>query len=570
MALLQKQNGLAVEQILARMNGLAEEQRGQFAKIVTEIIKAQNVPNRGTIIAVAPKMVSRILESVLGTNIVLLNGNTKAERAANLARMRQQWNEKSDSDEDLALKRAHVADTVSRLIKDGVRDATKKLDDWHIEQSAAQMQIADLRQQSYDRAMTLDEEMTKGVAYKIQIADLQKTIMDLQARIGEHESLIQTLTDELDSSEGEVDRLKNEATQRDKELAEHVAAVENANQPESSRSYSEVANNARAKLLERQNKARGMDIDPLPTNTVSGMPLNAVRPERVAISDLDKFSGDPRMQIDIHMWLRTLERYFQDKNQNLDMFGRLAGHYLTGQAQKVWECELNDLSDSGTSPTWEYFKQTMTSYYGTIIPAREQRAKYLSCAQKGSVLDFITDLKVVTQTLKNTAFAPSQMEIVEHFIRGLKADVRKYVEDQAPQGWWTDPKPLYEKAIQFEVNQHSHTAKMQTVVKINHAELKGLKKQKRFDKAPRAGRQPAPQNGDDTMVHDKRPLHAIPRIVQNARKGQDVCLNCGIKGHTYNACCSPYKEEQLLLDAQRGDPNYGNSVPKRKFARPGA
>ncbi len=266
------------------------------------------------------------------------------------------------------------------------------------------------------------------------------------------------------------------------------------------------------------------------------------------------------------MWLKSLNRYFQDKNQTPEAFGRLAGHWLTGQAQKVWDCELDDLLEQGKSPTWDYFVKTLTSYYGTVIPAREQRAKYLACAQKGTVMDFITEFKVITQTLKNTAFAPSQMDTVEHFIRGLKADVRKYVEEQAPQGWWTDPKPLFEKAIQFEVNQHSLAGKVQSVAKINHIDLKkkiGKKKAYRG----RAGRQKERADRVPDRDDPRRPLHRIAKIVQSARKGRDVCLNCESSSHRYADCTSAYKEADFMLDAQKGNPHFSR-MPishKRKF-----
>lgn len=59
------------------------------------------------------------------------------------------------------------------------------------------------------------------------------------------------------------------------------------------------------------------------------------RPERIAILDRVKFDGNPRNGIDIRTWLRNLHRFFKDKNQDQTEFGRYAGHWLTGNAQKV-------------------------------------------------------------------------------------------------------------------------------------------------------------------------------------------------------------------------------------------
>lgn len=167
------------------------------------------------------------------------------------------------------------------------------------------------------------------------------------------------------------------------------------------------------------------------------------------------------------LWLRTLQRYFQDMNQPLAMYGRLAGHWLPGNALSLLECELNDPSDSGLSPTWDMIKKQWF-----LITARSSllRSKEPGI---GNVLNlgdsWIIELRVIIQTLKATDFAPSPMHIAEHFINGLKADVRNYVEDNAPQGWRTDPEPLYGKANQYEVNQHSHTTKLQAMPKVHNA-----------------------------------------------------------------------------------------------------
>lgn len=76
-------------------------------------------------------------------------------------------------------------------------------------------------------------------------------------------------------------------------------------------------------------------------------------------------------------------------------------------------------------------------------------------------MDFVTVLKVIAEPLKDAAFAPSDMGVVEHFTNGLKPNVRKFDEDQAAPGWWTEPEALHGKAILFEVNQLSHSLRVQ-------------------------------------------------------------------------------------------------------------
>ena len=44
------------------------------------------------------------------------------------------------------------------------------------------------------------------------------------------------------------------------------------------------------------------------------------------------------------------------------------------------------------------------------------------------------------------------MAVFDDFIKGLKSDVRRFVQDHAPTGWWTDIHDLYQKALDYEVN----------------------------------------------------------------------------------------------------------------------
>lgn len=73
---------------------------------------------------------------------------------------------------------------------------------------------------------------------------------------------------------------------------------------------------------------------------------------------------------------------------------------------------------------------------------------YLKCTQNGVVMDSERELKVINKNLKNTAFAPSNVDVAEHFIKGLKQNVWRCLEDQALLGWWTEPKELQKMAIE--------------------------------------------------------------------------------------------------------------------------
>lgn len=37
-------------------------------------------------------------------------------------------------------------------------------------------------------------------------------------------------------------------------------------------------------------------------------------------------------------------------------------------------------------------------------------------------------------------------------MKGLKSDVRMFVKDHAPKGWWTSISDLHQKALDFQIN----------------------------------------------------------------------------------------------------------------------
>ncbi|DBA98142.1 TPA: hypothetical protein ACH3X1_014761 [Trebouxia sp. C0004] len=44
---------------------------------------------------------------------------------------------------------------------------------------------------------------------------------------------------------------------------------------------------------------------------------------------------------------------------------------------------------------------------------------------------------------------------IDDFIKNLTPAVRKYVQDNAPEEWWTDVKQVYKKSLQYELNQRA-------------------------------------------------------------------------------------------------------------------
>ncbi len=477
----------------------------QSCSLMEGVLKAQtdHLKKEGRILVLRPSVPKMILKEFLGMDFTVLpaikeqRNKLIAEKTRLFLQDHPNWYDPSSVAER---KKSHAGQmkTLQDVLTDGYTRADRK----------------DLERKVRDKDRLLKE-------YIGQISDGDREIARLTAK-----------NDELE------DMLDQQREREDRSYAETVAHGSDVTLP---------AKRQRAV----QTQTEPMEMEPAPAQAQGVTPM--ARPERVPISDPVKFDGDSRKGIDIRVWLRNLERFFKDKNQDPAKFGRYAGHWLSGNAQKVWECELTDMEDKNETPTWRIFYDKMVSFYGSVIPAREHRAEYANCTQKGTVMDFITSLRVILQTLKGTAFAPSTMDVIEHFLKGLKPDVRKYVEDNAPEGWWTDPKDVYDKAIQFETNQHARVQRVQVSPRVNVTYMT----RGRFIPRARAGygrgngRPQVPYAPDGGRPQGRgRPQQqaklterikgpAVPQPVKAARKAAQECIVCGSKGHSWAQCRHP-------------------------------
>ena len=62
-------------------------------------------------------------------------------------------------------------------------------------------------------------------------------------------------------------------------------------------------------------------------------------------------------------------------------------------------------------------------------------------------------LRACAQRLKGTFLQQSEGSLTIKFFNGLKPSILKLVEDSAPVGWWTSTEQVFQKAINFELNQ---------------------------------------------------------------------------------------------------------------------
>ncbi|DBB02965.1 TPA: hypothetical protein ACH3X1_013558 [Trebouxia sp. C0004] len=71
-----------------------------------------------------------------------------------------------------------------------------------------------------------------------------------------------------------------------------------------------------------------------------------------------------------------------------------------------------------------------------------------------TVSEFVREFRLKERELVGTPYAPAGGAIID-FIKKLNPAVRRYVQDNAPEEWWTDVKQVFKKALNFEMNKRA-------------------------------------------------------------------------------------------------------------------
>ena len=100
-------------------------------------------------------------------------------------------------------------------------------------------------------------------------------------------------------------------------------------------------------------------------------------------------------------------------------------------------------SDGGLAAvTWSKFESCMTEHYASLMPEREAHAKYDALEHEDTVSNFVSASRQCIRELSGTVYHPGGSAVID-FLRKLKEPVRKYVQDNAPDGWYQDLSQLY-------------------------------------------------------------------------------------------------------------------------------
>ena len=271
---------------------------------------------------------------------------------------------------------------------------------------------------------------------------------------------------------------------------------------------------------------------------------------RVKLALPEKWNGErgKGRDHDVRHFLRSVKRYLQLSLLPERLWGSYATSFLSGKALDLWELEFEDLerAEGLQAVTWSRFEQFMLKTYETLLPVNEARERYDKLRHTGSVEDFVRNMRHSVRELEGTVLHPGGSVIVD-FLAKLKPDVRGFVENNAPEGWWTSVNQLYQKALLYEMNQRAAVAvrggadtAVPSVLGKRPADGNG-------GKAAQKKQKPANAATDDAQKGRKRETF-IPKKEWLARKAAKRCLRCGQEGHHAAEC----KNEKTAESFQKG------------------
>ncbi len=273
----------------------------------------------------------------------------------------------------------------------------------------------------------------------------------------------------------------------------------------------------------------------------------------------------------LHSFLRELQCFLQLTGLEKSCWGIAAAHFLKGAALDIWELELELLLYDGVDAiTWDKFVSCMTEHFASLMPAREARAKYDRLTQTGSVANFLTEFRLCIRELTGTPFYPSGNAIIDVMTK-FKAEVRTYVQDNVPDGWYTDVSQIYAKALNWEYNRQAAVQVDQRDRQTSTFQADASARQPRHNanahNANRRNRQRRGfANAGRTTPSTVRPEHPreqgpaakrrkvshdteVAKEERDARRAAGKCPCCGLAGHVYK------KDNKLVC------PNLRNAAP---------
>ncbi len=196
--------------------------------------------------------------------------------------------------------------------------------------------------------------------------------------------------------------------------------------------------------------------------------------------------------------------------------------------------------------TWDMFEHFMHEQYGLLQPATEIRSAYDELHQSDfdTVSAFVREFRLKERELVGTPYHPGGGAIID-FIKKLTPAVRKYVQDNAPEGWWTDVKQVYMKALNYELNQwcavQVDNRPANVAAPVREQLQKSSMQADLSDDGSECGSDSDSysEKDDDEAVHDQdsgRKRMRTAKTVWESWKDSRTCFRCGEPGHIAQNC----------------------------------
>ena len=245
---------------------------------------------------------------------------------------------------------------------------------------------------------------------------------------------------------------------------------------------------------------------------------------------------------DVLFFLNELSGYYEITLLPESVWALFARNYLAAKPRKLWDREVEHLHRMSGSKmlAWKDFETFMRRAYASVIPAREARHQYKQLQQTGSVKEFVREQTQLVRELESTPYHPGG-SVFDDFIDGLKPEVQRFVQDNAPAGWWTSIKDLYQKALDFEMNSvacYKHRDLRHNENKADKSDVQG-ESDSGSDSASGTDSDSHSQEHEEPLLEPNHSGGKRPRVaddVYQARKGTQRCFRCGEAGHVAKAC----------------------------------
>lgn len=152
-------------------------------------------------------------------------------------------------------------------------------------------------------------------------------------------------------------------------------------------------------------------------------------------------------------FLRKMKQYLKLCKVPPHVQADLAATFLEDGPDKLWATECAVRLTTGSYATWQHFESFIERNFGKIAPMTEYFKEFETLRQKSTVADYVSKLRTCVNRLKGTFLEQNDGAVTVKFLRGLKPNIAKLCEDNAPEGWWKSSDDVIAKALTFETNK---------------------------------------------------------------------------------------------------------------------